>query len=408
MSFNKPMRWREEGVVVPFPGQGESTLSVLASVLVNDTELTATIEDGTWLNQPGNAPDGYLRYKDDAVRTNFRFPANEQNLGLVTGNTLATLKLLTQDMTGMNTDSNPGTIADWSEGAWTRYENSSGSESDFGGFDSTISLQITDEVLPPPFLLEAGTTSSWYDRTHSGEGFQIEMLTNHKAVMYWYTYDSEGAQNWYVSVGDVRGNRIEFPNLYSVSGGEFGSGFDPDIITRESVGSASFTWSDCDHGDMSYRIGTQHGRMQLSRITRLMGIDCGNVQLPPIREEAYLSGSWYDPTHSGEGYNIEVLVNNHVVIYWFSFDPQGNRRWFFSLGDILDGKLVFADVKTSSGGIFGPDFDPGTVVLKSWGTLELDLGCNSGTATYNSTEEGFGSGTLNVVRLTSIDQLNCQ
>ena len=41
------------------------------------------------------------------------------------------------------------------------------------------------------------------------------------------------------------------------------------------------------------------------------------------------------------------------------------------------------------------------------GELELDLDCNTGTATYSSTEEGFGDGVLNLVRLTSIDQLAC-
>ncbi len=49
-----------------------------------------------------------------------------------------------------------------------------------------------------------------------------------------------------------------------------------------------------------------------------------------------------------------------------------------------------------------------TVEYTPWGTLELDLDCEGGTATYNSTEAGFGSGTLNVVRLTNIDQLGCQ
>ena len=158
---------------------------------------------------------------------------------------------------------------------------------------------------------------------------------------------------------------------------------------------------------MSYQIGTQHGRMQLSRITRLMGVDCGLPRMSPIRQEALLSGSWFDPTHDGEGFNIEVLIDGRVVVYWFSYDAEGNRRWFFGVGEIRDGKLVFDNMLTSHGGVFGPDFDPDTVEFESWGSLELDLNCNSGTATYNSTEAGFGSGILNVIRLTSIDQLNC-
>jgi len=94
-------------------------------------------------------------------------------------------------------------------------------------------------------------------------------------------------------------------------------------------------------------------------------------------------------------------------MYWFSYDPQGARRWFFGVGEIRDGKLAFDDVLTTSGGIFGPGFDPASVELTTWGSLELDLNCTSGTATYNSTEAGFGAGTLNLVRLTSMDGLDC-
>jgi hypothetical protein len=104
---------------------------------------------------------------------------------------------------------------------------------------------------------------------------------------------------------------------------------------------------------------------------------------------------------------VEVLIDGQVVVYWFSYDPEGKRRWFFGVGEIRDGKLVFDEIETTSGGIFGPAFDPLSVTFKPWGSLELNLNCHGGTATYSSTEEGFGSGTLNVVRLTNIDQLDC-
>lgn len=407
LSFNKPMRWREDGQVVPFPGQPESGLDVEADVSVDNLDLNVFVEAAEWLNQPGDAPDGYLHYQDDAFRISFNLPLDTHNGNLVNGEVEATLSLRASDMTGMFTDANPATVADWANGAWQRYENDFGNESATGGHDTTITFPVTNQALPPPFTLEPGTTAAWYDPEHDGEGFLLEMLADDAAVMYWFTYDTEGAQDWYIANGEVRGNRIVFPALYRVSGGEFGPGFDPQMISEEDVGSASFIWTDCDQGDMSYQIGTRKGRMQLSRITNLMGIDCGLPMMPPVREEALLSGSWYDPTHNGEGYNVEVLVDGQVVVYWFSYDPDGNRRWFFGKGEILDGKLVFDDMQTTSGGIFGPDFDPTTVDFKPWGTLELDLNCNNGTATYNSTEEGFGSGTLNVVRLTHIDQLGC-
>ena len=407
VSFTKPMRWRVDNEVAAFPGQPSGFNNIYTSLYVGSDTLNKDEEPVVWLDQPGDAPAGYVNYQDDAASIRFNLLNDEDNLALVTGDTQVNLSLLAWDMTGMQTDANPATIADWSEGAWTRYDSTFKREGDAGGFDRTLSLQVTHETVPPPFLLEAGITSSWYDLSHDGEGFQIEMLADNIAVMYWYTYDDEGGQDWYVGVGEVRGNRIVFSSLYRVSGGEFGPGFDPTNITREVVGSASFIWSGCDQGDMSYQIGTQHGRMQLTRITALMGLDCGLPPTTPVPQEALFSGSWFDPTHDGEGFNIEVLVDGRVLVYWFSYDTEGNRRWFFGVGESIDGKLVFDNMLTSSGGIFGPTFDPASVDIVSWGSLTLDLSCNSGTATYNSTEAGFGSGVLNVVRLTNIDTLSC-
>ena len=407
MSFNKPMRWRINGEVAALQGMGQYTLNLLADALVGTSELNAVLETGEWLDQPGGAPNGYMNYEDDAFKLRFTFNDDSNNRTLLDVETPVTFKFLTYDMTGRLTDANPATIADWQHGGWRGFENSAGDESDLGGFDTSITFQMSDQPVEPSFLLEPGITSAWYDPAHDGEGFLLEMLSDTAAVIYWFTYNDVGEQDWYIAAGEIHGNRITFPNLLRVTGGEFGPGFDPSKINEESVGSASFIWSGCDTGNMSYKIGTQHGRMQLFRISRLMGLDCGVPQQQPVNEAALLSGSWYDPTHAGEGYNVEVLSNGQVVVYWFSYDPEGKRRWFFGLGNIIEGKLVFNDIQTSSGGIFGPDFDPQSVVFTPWGTLELDLSCDSGTATYNSTEEGFGAGTLNLVRLTNIDQLPC-
>ncbi|NOR18673.1 MAG: hypothetical protein GQ538_01120 [Xanthomonadales bacterium] len=408
LSFNKPMRWREEGLVVAFPGQPGNALDVDASLLVNDSALSTSIGDANWLNQPGGTPDGYMTYQDDALRVTFSLDDDTQNRSLIVDQAEATLKLRTKDMTGMFTDTRPATVADWKLGAWSQYENDAGDESDTGGYDTNLAFQVSGEDLAPPFVLEAGITASWYDPARSGEGYVIQILEDNVAVMYWFTYDTEGAQNWYVASGEISGNRIVFPELYQVTGGEFGPGFDPEKVDREIVGSASFIWSGCDKGEISYRVGSQHEHLQLSRLTSLMGIDCGKSPLPAASEEALLSGSWYDPSHSGEGYIVEVLEDGRVVVFWFSFDPEGKPRWFFDEGENRAGTLVFDDMLTASGGIFGPEFDPDTVEFKGWGALELDLGCETGTASYNSSEDGFGAGTLNLVRLTRIDQLDCR
>ena len=414
LAFDKPMRWREDGEVTVLPGQPGSTLDVDAALLVDDSELSVNLIGGDWLDIPGDAPDGYMQYRDDALALIFNMPADENNLGLVDGTEAATLVFGTTDMTGNQTDADPSTVARWMEGGWSGYEDSEGLDgNNTGGNDGSIQFQVTSEPLDDPFVIEAGISSAWYDPARNGEGFMLEILAENRAVMYWFTYNLEGEQDWYIAQGDIRGNRILFPELMQVSGGEFGPGFDPDNVTREVVGSASFIWSSCESGAMDWLIdqdgnGRRHGRMNLSRLSRVMGLDCGRQMGPPEIEEGQLSGSWYDPTHSGEGYVLEVLIDRRVLVYWFSYDTQGNRRWFFGTGEILDGKLVFNELSTTLGGIFGADFDPESVEVAPWGALELELECDSGIANFAPSEPGFPAGTLDLTRLTYLEGLSCE
>ena len=414
LAYDKPMRWRNNGEVDALPGQPISSIRNLSSAMeVGGNRLTANFARQRWLDEPGEAPAGYLRYRDDALATDFRIPADDNNNSLVSGTAIATLLHLASDMTSSQVDADPSSVARWENGGWTGYENSEGQDhTDSGGTDSSIQLQVTSDPLGDPFVIEAGISSAWYDRERSGEGFMLEILPDNRAVMYWFTYDGDGNQDWYIATGQIRGNRILFPQMVQVSGGEFGPGFDPGKVTRSVVGSASFIWSGCDSGVMDWLIdkdgdSRRHGRMNLHRLTRVMGIDCGMLSLPPEIAAGRLSGSWYDFTHSGEGYVLEVLIDRRVLVYWFSYDPQGERRWFYGIGKIEGDKIVFNDMRTTSGGIFGAGFDPDQVVDDPWGTLELELDCASGTARFTPTEAGFPAGTLNLNRLTLLDGLSC-
>jgi len=412
IAYNKPMRWREDGEVVPLPGQPGSTLDFEADVVVNEASLTTDVLTAEWQNMTPGGAAGYNRYKDDAIAIEFNHPLDTNNQASVVGTVMAGAQLEVPDMTNLLSDADPSTVARWENGAWSGYENTAGlDQTDSGGIDSTLHYQVTSDDLGDPFTIDAGTSAAWFDLERNGEGFVLEILADHRAVMYWFTYDDEGSQDWYIAVGDIFGNRIEFRELLQVSGGKFGPGFDPALVKEEVVGSASFTWSGCDTGVMDWVLnrGGQYrqGRMKLQRLTRLMGLDCGSPVLPPVQPEALLSGSWFDPSHAGEGYTLEWLVDGRALVYWFSFDSDGARRWFFGLGEWVNGKIVFEEMLTTSGGLFGENFNPNDVAELPWGSLELELQCNGGTANFTPGETGFPAGSLSLDRLTSLDQLAC-
>ena len=182
--------------------------------------------------------------------------------------------------------------------------------------------------------------------------------------------------------------------------------FDPSKITETAVGRASFTFTDCGSGLLDWQVGERSGRKSLTRLTRLMGLNCGEVPAE-VSEHQHLSGSWFDPDRSGEGFTLEIIGPGQAAVWWFSYDPDGARRWFLGAGTIENGIVRFDNLLTTQGGIFGKAFDPEDVDELPWGSLELELGCGSGEARYTSTEAGFGDGSLSLSRLTRYGGLPC-
>jgi hypothetical protein len=117
---------------------------------------------------------------------------------------------------------------------------------------------------------------------------------------------------------------------------------------------------------------------------------------------------WSDPYHDGEGWAIEVLSDKTALIYWFTYDQDGNQVWMVGIAQ-RDGDTLAASMQISSGPVFGPDFDPDAVSLQDWGTVSMSFtSCDTATPEYSSVLEGFNEGMLDLVRLTTLSGLNCE
>lgn len=138
VAFNKPMRIRNSsGAVVSYAGQspgaavGTVMLEIPSLAAGSDVSLGGT---AAWLDAPGGAPNGYLRYTDDAFAVDFTLPASLA----VTAATPAALLLGQQDLAQMLLDADPASAVDWGGGAWLRYENTAGVDGDAGGQDCSF------------------------------------------------------------------------------------------------------------------------------------------------------------------------------------------------------------------------------------------------------------------------------
>lgn len=62
-----------------------------------------------------------------------------------------------------------------------------------------------------------------------------------------------------------------------------------------------------------------------------------------------ISGSWYDPARSGEGVVMQMLPDDRVAHYSFSFDSQGRQHWLFSIDRVSTYSLHWSRLFSSRG-----------------------------------------------------------
>jgi len=127
--------------------------------------------------------------------------------------------------------------------------------------------------------------------------------------------------------------------------------------------------------------------------------------------DRFLSGSWYNSAQNGHGFSIEVGADGLVVIYWYTYHPDGTPMFILAVGQAA-GMSVTATAYYNTGMRFGV-FDPSERVESEWGMITITFhNCNSATVEYESTfthgGQPFGSGSFPIQKLVVIDQLQCQ
>jgi hypothetical protein len=120
------------------------------------------------------------------------------------------------------------------------------------------------------------------------------------------------------------------------------------------------------------------------------------------------TGAWFDPGQSGHGVFVEILPSNRVFAGWFTFNPAGTQQaWFVGVGTYSGNTATITAVSLPTGGRWIPNFDANQVVSNFWGTLTLTFtDCNHGKVDFDSVL-GYGTGSMNLTRLTQPAGLTC-
>ncbi len=132
----------------------------------------------------------------------------------------------------------------------------------------------------------------------------------------------------------------------------------------------------------------------------------------------YLTGSWYDPAHGGEGILTEVLDNGDgatrtFVATWYTFDALGAPYWLIAQASFANGatRVDNVPVQYDSNGGFAGAFT--AVTRNSWGTMSFSFAdCSHLHFSYASSASApnipTGSGARDWVRIGNLHALGCQ
>ena len=124
------------------------------------------------------------------------------------------------------------------------------------GFIADLSAHETGSGNSPDgMIVTRHFTGIWDQVDQEAQGLAIQVVEqiddSRKSVAYWYTYGADRMPTWFMGIGDLIDNRIEY-QLYESTD----VGFMQDAMAGndsvQSVGTMIIVFGSCDSGDVTY------------------------------------------------------------------------------------------------------------------------------------------------------------
>lgn len=265
----------------------------------------------------------------------------------------------------------------------------------------------------PRKAVDATLSGSRFNPQRSGEGVVHHVLDNGDMLLLWFTH-ALGEQAWYLRVAQPLERSVHFDGLHRPDG-RFGEGGSANLqddfrltIDRELDGTQHMAYSagvDFSGGLGSFWHTLMSQNYEQADLTRLAGASCDSPQ-----PHQWISGAWYDPERSGEGFMVDVNEDGRVVVYWFTYTPDdsGNQAWMIGTGEFIDSQVAIDRMFQPVGTDFGIDFEASELENIDWGSLTLQFDDeSSGHIWYESNLEAYGSGDYPIERLAQPMLADC-
>lgn len=294
-----------------------------------------------------------------------------------------------------------------------------GSRITFDYYTAFIGLNLRLQRVEPDPDIEVTPVArhkysgSWFNPEREGEGFIVEVLdrpgpdgTGSEVVVFWFTYGHDGKQAWMVGTGDLVGREAEV-EFEITHGAAFGGGFDAADVVRERWGSMRLEFLDCNGAHAQYAGEWGSGQLDLTRLSSIQELGCNDPDQNSATGNAIYSGAWFNPERDGEGFILEMVGEDELLAYWFTYDTDGSQMWMLGLGTVNEMLATEVSMLRASGGHFGDEFNAEDVVLEDWGVVNFEFGgCTDGAYTW-AAPPPYDSGAHGLGRLTTLKNAGC-
>jgi len=231
------------------------------------------------------------------------------------------------------------------------------------------------------FMVTRHFTGAWDQVNQESQGLTLEVIEqadgSRKSVAYWYTYGADRKSAWYLGIGDLIDNRIEF-ELYDSTDVGFMQDAKIGDDSVHSIGTMTVVFDSCDSGSVTF--DTNHaevgsGSFDIERISEVMNTHCTGGISDDMHADAMFGEQRLALTSAREG----ITGNGHARYEDFpghmEFEvemeglPDGDYHLYIGMQDrgvlsVLDGHGRLEFRSPGETGIMLMTFDPRDMLIE--------------------------------------------
>ena len=294
------------------------------------------------------------------------------------------------------------------------------------GLSGSTGASINSNSLPK--ITNAGDLSgAWSAPYIGGQGIMLDVASNDdgSANVFgaWFTFTDlttvpQAFPVWFSFQGKMASlaEAGAILDIYATPGGNFNAG---PVVSAKLIGRATLQFYGCSQAQFSFLMANDYlnyrkpdsfvagSSLNLQRLSAEAGCDSASM---PTRSARGFSGTWYDPSTSGQGLLFDVSATNGGWLFggWFTFsaDIYGGFQWFTLQGPFpLNGNEADVPIYVARTESFLSTASPtnGETSTHQVGTAHiLFKSCTDAQLDFNFQDGVNATGSIPLKRLTPV------